>query len=61
MPLLDSKTLGPTRLGFADEKDLDAFVGAVETSGHTESSPLVVHDPATGLLARAHRRLPCGD
>jgi sulfite reductase (NADPH) hemoprotein beta-component len=26
MPLLDSKTLGPTRLGFADEKDLDAFV-----------------------------------
>ena len=26
MPLLDSKTLGPTRLGFADEKDLDAFI-----------------------------------
>jgi sulfite reductase beta subunit-like hemoprotein len=26
MPLLDSKTLGPARLGFADEKDLDAFV-----------------------------------
>src|SRR5437016_3805451 len=26
VPLLDSKTLGPTRLGFADEKDLDAFI-----------------------------------
>src|SRR5207237_377258 len=26
MALLDEKTLGPTRLGFADEKDLDAFV-----------------------------------
>src|SRR5947209_9389440 len=26
MPLLDSRTLGPTRLGFADAKDLDAFV-----------------------------------
>ncbi|MGZ6125496.1 MAG: nitrite/sulfite reductase, partial [Myxococcales bacterium] len=26
MPLLDSKTLGPARLGFADEKDLEAFV-----------------------------------
>jgi len=26
VPLLDSKTLGPARLGFADEKDLDAFV-----------------------------------
>ena len=29
MPLLDSKTLGPTRLGFADEKDLDAFVSTL--------------------------------
>src|SRR3954470_21987538 len=26
MPLLDSRTLGPTRLGFADAKDLDAFI-----------------------------------
>ena len=26
MPLLDSRTLGPARLGFADEKDVDAFV-----------------------------------
>ena len=26
MPLLDSRTLGPARLGFAEEKDLDAFV-----------------------------------
>src|SRR5437763_7518120 len=26
MPLLDESTLGPARLGFADEKDLDAFV-----------------------------------
>jgi sulfite reductase beta subunit-like hemoprotein len=30
MPLLDSKTLGPTRLGFADEKDLDAFVDKLD-------------------------------
>jgi len=30
MSLLDSKTLGPTRLGFADEKDLEAFVSMLE-------------------------------
>jgi sulfite reductase (NADPH) hemoprotein beta-component len=29
MPLLDSRTLGPARLGFADEKDLDAFVSTL--------------------------------
>ena len=26
MSLLDSKTLGPTRLGFADEKDLEVVL-----------------------------------
>jgi sulfite reductase (NADPH) hemoprotein beta-component len=30
MSLLDSRTLGPARLGFADEKDLDAFVDTLE-------------------------------
>ena len=30
MPLLDSKTAGPARLGFADEKDLDAFVDKLD-------------------------------
>ena len=30
MPLLDSSTLGPARLGFADEKDVDAFVSMLE-------------------------------
>jgi sulfite reductase (NADPH) hemoprotein beta-component len=30
MTLLDSRTLGPTRLGFADEKDLDAFIDTLD-------------------------------
>src|SRR5438067_4477685 len=30
MALLDQKTLGPTRLGFADEKDLDAFIDKLD-------------------------------
>src|SRR5437899_7368814 len=39
MPLLDSKTLGPTRLGFADEKDLDAFVETLGQFERGEISP----------------------
>ena len=30
MALLDQKTLGPTRLGFADDKDLDAFIDKLD-------------------------------
>ena len=30
MPLLDQQTLGPARLGFADENDVDAFVDRLE-------------------------------
>ena len=39
MPLLDSKTLGPTRLGFADEKDLDAFVSKLGQFERGEIAP----------------------
>src|SRR2546429_3602518 len=39
VPLLDSKTLGPTRLGFADEKDLDAFVETLGQFERGEISP----------------------
>jgi len=39
MPLLDSKTLGPARLGFADEKDLDAFVSTLEKFEQGEIAP----------------------
>jgi len=39
VPLLDSKTLGPARLGFADEKDLDAFVSTLGQFERGEISP----------------------
>ncbi|HXO16072.1 MAG TPA: nitrite/sulfite reductase [Steroidobacteraceae bacterium] len=39
VPLLDSKTLGPTRLGFADEKDLDAFVSTLGQFERGEIAP----------------------
>ena len=39
MPLLDSKTAGPTRLGFADEKDLDAFVDKLDQFERGELAP----------------------
>ena len=39
MPLLDSKTAGPTRLGFADEKDLDAFVDKLGQFERGELAP----------------------
>ncbi len=39
MPLLDSKTLGPARLGFADEKDLDAFVDKLGQFERGELAP----------------------
>ncbi len=39
MPLLDSKTLGPARLGFADEKDLDAFISTLGQFERGEISP----------------------
>ena len=39
MPLLDSKTLGPARLGFADEKDLDAFVSTLGQFERGEIAP----------------------
>src|SRR3977135_3485056 len=39
VPLLDSKTLGPTRLGFADEKDLDAFVSKLGQFERGEIAP----------------------
>src|SRR5205814_10638187 len=39
LPLLDSKTLGPARLGFADEKDLDAFVSTLGQFERGEISP----------------------
>jgi sulfite reductase (NADPH) hemoprotein beta-component len=37
--LLDSKTLGPARLGFSDEKDLDAFVEKLSAFERGELSP----------------------
>ena len=39
MPLLDSKTLGPARLGFADEKDLDEFVAQLGSFERGELLP----------------------
>src|SRR6267143_132322 len=39
VPLLDSKTLGPARLGFADEKDLDAFVSTLGQFERGEIAP----------------------
>jgi sulfite reductase beta subunit-like hemoprotein len=39
VPLLDSKTLGPARLGFADEKDVDAFVSTLGQFERGEISP----------------------
>src|SRR4051812_34401198 len=39
VPLLDSKTLGPARLGFADEKDLDAFVATLGQFERGEITP----------------------
>jgi len=39
VPLLDSKTLGPARLGFADEKDLDAFVSKLGQFERGEIAP----------------------
>jgi sulfite reductase (NADPH) hemoprotein beta-component len=39
MALLDSKTLGAARLGFADEKDLDAFVDHLDRFERGELSP----------------------
>jgi sulfite reductase (NADPH) hemoprotein beta-component len=37
--LLDSKTLGPARLGFSDEKDLDAFVEKLSAFERGELAP----------------------
>src|SRR4051812_23944032 len=39
MPLLDSSTLGPARLGFADEKDVDAFVSMLDKFERGEITP----------------------
>src|SRR5438067_13281622 len=39
MALLDSKTAGPARLGFADEKDLDAFLDKLDQFEHGEITP----------------------
>ena len=39
MPLLDSTTLGPARLGFSDEKDVDAFVAHLERFERGELAP----------------------
>ena len=39
MPLLDQKTLGPARLGFAEPKDLDAFVDKLEQFEKGELAP----------------------
>jgi sulfite reductase (ferredoxin) len=39
MPLLDSKTLGPARLGFSDEKDLDAFIDKLGKFERGELAP----------------------
>ena len=37
--LLDSKTLGPARQGFADEKDLDEFIGKLDAFERGELAP----------------------
>ena len=39
MPLLDSQTLGPARLGFSDEKDVDAFIGKLAAFERGELAP----------------------
>src|SRR3954469_20760843 len=39
MPLLDERTLGPGRLGFADEKDLDAFISMLGRFERGEATP----------------------
>src|SRR2546421_8989111 len=39
MPLLDSKTLGPARLDFSDERDLDAFVDKLSAFERGELAP----------------------
>ena len=39
MPLLDSNTAGPARLGFSDEKDLDAFVDKLGQFERGELAP----------------------
>lgn len=39
MPLLDRSTQGPTRLGFADEKDVDAFVDTLARYERGELTP----------------------
>ena len=39
MPLLDSTTAGPARLGFSDEKDLDAFVDKLGQFERGELAP----------------------
>src|SRR3954454_23842555 len=39
MPLLDERTLGPGRLGFADEKDLDAFISMLGQFERGEATP----------------------
>src|SRR3954471_22155382 len=39
MALLDQTTLGPARLGFADEKDLDAFVDKLDQFERGELAP----------------------
>jgi len=39
MPLLDKSTLGPARLGFADEKDLDAFIDKLGQFERGELAP----------------------
>src|SRR4051812_9346435 len=39
MPLLDERTVGPARLGFADEKDLDAFISMLGRFERGEATP----------------------
>src|SRR5712692_3069890 len=39
MTLLDSRTLGPARFGFSDEKDLDAFVDNLERFERGDLAP----------------------
>ena len=39
MPLLDSKTVGPARLSFADEKDVDAFIEQLDKFERGELAP----------------------
>ena len=39
MPLLDASTLGSARLGFADEQDVDAFIGKLSAFERGELAP----------------------